>query len=278
VPAVKRIVLALMMAALAAGCRPKPTPSAPLESWPRPAFQPTGGKALIWYQIYGHFPDTVDISRSKYRCDGVPAGVTLENFWRGDHDKVVTAFLKQPFFASSLKREFPALAETVPSVPECTIIRGEVPDSANLDYLRDVIGLVTWFLDHGGLAALDPQTFQWYDRDRWRREVFEPNAPAPGRHVVILVTENSDTLWLHTRGLRKFARPDLSLRGVPAQQRDTAIALLNRLIEALAHGETITDKQELRVDSLPGALTCHPAGSPDDPDFNNTHIEIRWPQ
>ncbi len=273
----RRIAFALAVAMLAVGCRPKPAPSTPLESWPRPAFQPTGHKALVWYQIYGHFPTTVDISRGKYRCGGVPGGVTLENFWRGAHDDVVTAFLKQPFFASSLRRELPAVAETVLSAPECTIIRGEVPDSANLDYLRDVVGLVTWFLDYGGLAVLDPQTLQWYDRDRWRREVFEPNAPVPGRHVVILVGENGDTLWLHTRGMRKFARPDLSLRGVPVQQRDTAIALLNRIIEALAHGEVIADGQELRVESLPAPLTCHAGGSLDDPDFNNTHIEIRWP-
>jgi hypothetical protein len=271
------MAFAFALAAVFAGCRPRSTPGTPLESWPRPAFQPSGQKALVWYQIYGHFPATVDISRGTYRCGGVPAGVTLENFWRGEHDEVVDRFLKLPLLAASLRSELPAVADAVLSAPECTVVRGETPDAANLDYLRDVIGLVTWFLDHGGLAVLDPQTLQWYDRDRWRREIFEPRVFEAARHVVILVSEHSDTLWVRTRGMRKFARPDLSLRGVPAAQRQSAIALLHRVIEALARGEVMADGQELRVESLPGPLTCQVAGGADDPDFHNVHIEMRWP-
>jgi tryptophan synthase alpha chain len=253
----------VMVAALLAGCSRREAPSVPLTSWPRPAFQPTGNKALIWYQIYGHFPDSVDISRGKYRCAGVPDGIALEHYYRVDHEPVVTAFLKQPFFATALRRELPGLAIGVESAPELTVIRGEVPEAPNLDYLRDVVGLVTWFLDNGGLAVLDPQTLQWYGRDKWRSELFEPNAPNTRQHVVILVSEDKDGLWLHTRGMRKFARPDLSIRSVPAAQRDEVIAVLNRLIESEGSGQP----------AAPGQLT----GSVDDPDFNNTHIELGWP-
>jgi tryptophan synthase alpha chain len=254
----------VMLAAMLTGCGRKEKPSAPLASWPRPAFQATGNRALVWYQIYGHFPDTVDISRGKYRCAGVPDGIALEHYFRTDHGPVVTAFLKQPFFAAALKRELPETAVGVDSVPELTIIRGEVPDPANLDYLRDVVGLVAWFMDNGGLAVLDPQTLQWYGREKWRGELFEPNAPNVRRHVVILVSEDKDGFWLHTRGMRKFARPDLSIRSVPAAQRDAAIELLNRHIEAQGAGQP----------GVPGQLT----GNVNDPDFNNTHIEIGWPQ
>jgi tryptophan synthase alpha chain len=264
VGAMTKAVGVVLLAALLAGCGRKETPSAPLVSWPRPAFQPTGNKALVWYQIYGHFPDTVDISRGKYRCAGVPAGISLEHYWRTEHESVVTAFLRQPYFAAALQRELPSLAGGVDSAPECTVIRGEVPDAANLDYLRDVVGLVAWFLDNGGLAVLDPQTLQWYGRDKWHAEIFERNEPAARQHVVILVSQDKDGLWLHTRGMRKFARPDLSIRAVPAAQRDVAIELLNRHTEAQAAGQP----------GVPGQLT----GSLNDPDFNNTHIEIGWPR
>jgi hypothetical protein len=194
----------------------------------------------------------------------VPDGIVLEHYFRTDHESVVAAFLRHPYFAAALQRELPGLAAGVGSVPELTIIRGEVPDAANLDYLRDVVGLVMWFLDHGGLAALDPQTLQWYGRERWRGELFEPNAPSATRHVVIMISEDKDGLWLHTRGMRKFARPDISIRSVPAAQREAAIELLNRHVEAHAAGHAASASQ----------LT----GSFSDPDFNNTHIEIGWPQ
>jgi hypothetical protein len=257
-------------------------PGGLLVSWPRRFFQPTGATALVWYQVYGHFPDTVEISRGKYRCAGVPAGIELQHYWRREHEDIVTGFLKQPFLGAALKREMPELASAVESASECTVIRGEIPDSMNLDYLRDAVGLVTWFLDNGGLAVLDPQTFRWYGREKWRRELFEPNDSVPRQHVVIFLSgENggdTNAFWCHTRGLRKFARPDLSVHNVPAQNRDAVIDLLNRLVEAQAFGGVIAEGQAIKMQSLPEGMTCHHDGRLDDPDFNNTHIEIGWPK
>jgi len=36
--------------------------------------------------------------------------------------------------------------------------------------------------------------------------------------------------------------------------------------------------QEIRMAALPAGLSCQPAGSLDDPDFNNVHVEVRWPE
>jgi hypothetical protein len=252
-------------------------------SWPREYFQPTVGRALVWYQVYGHFPDTIEISRGKYRCSGVPSGIEVGNHTGTDREKTWISFVKQPLLAARLYDELPKVAHAVETAPDCTIIRGEVPDSANLDYLRDVVGLVTWFLDNGAVAVLDPQTLTWYDREKWRSQVFEPNGPVPTHHATILYSEemdnpNGNLLWFHTRGMRKFARPDLSVRHVPAQYRAAVIDLLNRLVEAQGFGGVIAEGQLIKMQSLPPGLTCHHAGNLDDPDFNNTHIEIQWPK
>ena len=258
-------------------------PGASPPSWPRELFQPTGAKALVWYQVYGHFSDMIEISRGKYRCNGIPAGIEVGNHASSDREEAWTSFVKQPLLAARLHGELPELAQTVESAPDCTIIRGEVPDSATLDYLRDVVGLVTWFLDNGAMAVLDPQTLTWYDREKWRSRVFEPNGSVPTHHAMILYSDEKDgaggnLFWFHTRGMRKFARPDLSVRHVPAQYRDAVINLLNRLVEAQAFGQVIAEGQLIEMQSLPPGMTCHHAGNLDDPDFNNTHIEVQWPK
>lgn len=271
---------------LGEGCRRKEATDSSrmaLPSWPRQFYQPTNAKALVWYQVYGHFQDTIEISSSKYRCAGVPKGIEVANHTRPSQDEVVTGFLSRPFFAAALKRELPKLASVVESAPECTTIRGEIPDSANLDYLRDVVGLVTWFFDNGAVAVLDPQTTAWYDRDKWRQQLFEPNGLDASRHVMVFYSEenggaDTNAFWFHTRGMRKFARPDLSVHGVPAEKRDATIDLLNRLVEAQAFGGIVAEGQFIKTPSLSQGLTCHHAGSLDDPEFNNTHIEIGWPK
>ena len=287
----KRIIATVLFLGvlIAGGCQRKeagksgPQGDAPLPSWAREHFQATGAKARVWYQVYGHFSDTIEISRGKYRCNGVPDGVEVGNHPRTDHEEAATSFLKQPFFVAQLHRELPALAQTVESAPDCTIIRGEVPDSPNADYLQDVVGLVTWFLDNGAVAVLDPQTLTWYDREKWRSRVFEPNGFVPARHVMLFFSEekggaDKNLFWFHTRGMRKFARPDVSIHNVPAQNQGAAIDILNRLVEAQAFGQVITDGQSIATQLLPASLTGHPAGNLDDPDFNNTHIEIEWPK
>ena len=252
-------------------------------SWPREFFQPTGAKALVWYQVYGHFSDTIEISRGTYRCNGVPAGIEVGNHARTDGEEAWTNLVKQPLLAARLHGELPKLAQAVETAPACTTIRGEVPDSATLVYLRDVVGLGTWFLDNGAVAVLDPQTLTWYDREKWRSRVFEPKSCVPTHHATILYSDEKDgaggnLFWFHTRGMRKFARPDLSVHHVPAQYQDAVINVLNRLVEVQAFGQVIAEGQSITAPSLPPGITCHHAGSLDDPDFNNTHIEVQWPK
>jgi hypothetical protein len=161
-------------------------------------------------------------------------------------------------------------------------VHGEIADQPNLNYLRDVIGLVMFTLDHGGIAVCDPQQFKLYDADQWRRDIFEPGSSNLLRHVVILTSEeegsaNVDRTWYHTRGLRKFARPDLSVHNVPREYTNAVVDLCGRFIELQTLGGRIPEGQEIRMKSLPPGLICHHAGSLEDPDFNNVHVEIRWP-
>jgi len=105
-----------------------------------------------------------------------------------------------------------------------------------------------------------------------------PAAPVPRRHVVILYSpeEISGRKWFHTRGMRKFGRPDISVHDVKPEYGAGVIDLCNRLIELHADGGVVPEGQEIRMASLPSGAIAHHRGDLDDPDFNNVHIEISW--
>jgi hypothetical protein len=78
--------------------------------------------------------------------------------------------------------------------------------------------------------------------------------------------------------MKKFGRPDLSFDNINQDQLGTASYVLNWLIEDQACGLLIEEGQlvELeKVGPLPSPIVCHHAGSNENPDFNNVHIELR---
>jgi hypothetical protein len=242
--------------------------------WPRTRFEPGGGDALIFFALYGNFSAEVEIPGATYRTGGRPEGIDIRKLKRAHSPEF-------PFTSGSIKDllqpKQPDLSAQLESVPECLIIQGMIPDPPNLDYLRDTIGVATYFLENGGVAIIDPQQLKLYDGERWRKEIFEPQPPELNNHVVILFTEETDgTGWYHTRGLRKFGRPDLSCHHAPRQYEGAVLEMFKHFILSQVEGALIPEGHEIRMGSLP-SLTCHHSGRDDDPGFNNRHIEIAWP-
>jgi hypothetical protein len=250
-----------------------------LTPWQRPCFEAGGGNALLFFAVYGQFAAEIQLSAAEYRTAGVPAGLMLRKLNR-------TQSPEFPFTSESigklLRPENPALFAELQRQPECLILQGEIPDPADLNYLRDAVGMITSFLEHGGIAAIDPQQLRLFDSANWRKEMFDPEPPNLLKHVLTIYSEDPQAapekrLWFHTRGLRKFGRPDLSLRNVPPGQQAAAVNLINRFVLLQANGGLIPEGEEIHMPSLPTGLICHQAGSLEDPEFNNVHVEIRWP-
>jgi len=76
--------------------------------------------------------------------------------------------------------------------------------------------------------------------------------------------------------MRKFGRPDISLRNVPDRDIDRAGQLCERLADMQALGAHFVDGQSLEAEGLPG-LVAKLGGDLEHPDFNNTYVEFRWP-
>lgn len=245
-----------------------------LPHWERPHFKPGGGAARLFYKVHGVLGGGLDLSRTRYRCAGIPAGIDIN---RHAADSDAFAFGLDYTFAKELRRTALDVYEAAVAAPQAVVLRGAIADPPDLDYFRDVIGVITALLDAGGVAVFDPFMLRWWTPAAWREQVFEPAIAAPRHHAVILLSEdeqNPGCTWVHTRGLAKFGRPDLSVRGVDREFVPSAVDLSDRFIEMLAFGAIVPDGQEIRMSTWPSGWTCHHRGSLDDPDFNNVHLAI----
>ncbi len=249
-----------------------------LEEWERKHYSEGGDSPFLFYVVFGSNADELRLSRSKHRCDSVPEGVEIYSYGPGAHPEVLDEF-RQGYLWNDLREEEPDLAKEVEAQSSCVIVQGTVADDRSLKYFRNTIGLLTGLLDAGGVAIYDPQSFKWWSPEKWRATVFEPAAALPKEHVMILVSdEGNHTKWLHTRGMRKFGRPDLSVHDVPPDHFDGVVNLLERFIEFQAYGGLIPEGQKIKMQSLPTGMRCTHGGDVDDPDFNNSHVEILWPE
>lgn len=258
--------------------------SSELESWPRACYEGPGGRPFLFFAVHGAFSTEFQIDAAIYRTRGVYPGLTLSRYDRHQYPDVLTGF-QEGYAWNEFVAEDPAAARRVAESDECVILRGELEDQPDLDYLRDAVGLLTYFVDHGGVCVHDPHQLRWWTPGAWKRTIFEPRGPVPNRHVVILTSDEDapgsagePLTWFHTRGLRKFGRPDLSLHDVAPRWYEGVIDLFERFINLQAQGGTIAEGSEIRMKSLPQGLRCRHAGDLDDLDFNNVHVAIEWPR
>lgn len=248
-----------------------------LQSWPRPHFTPGGGDALLFYAVFGAFDLKKPLSRSKYRTSGMPDWLELVHLDREKQPEAIAGYQSGKVW-ELLARDAPVVAAGAEAAPQCVALRAEVRDPPTLDYFRDTVGIVAWLLDAGGLSVYDPQMLWLWSADEWREEAFELNEPHPDRHTVILASPEGDgTTWYHTRGMRKYGRPDLSVRRVGGRYADGVAEVLERFVEFQALGGVIPDGEEVRLKPLPPGGVCRHRGNLDDPDFNNVHVSIEWP-
>ena len=251
-----------------------------LNSWPRQHYVPGGADPLLHYGVYGQFSGGLNVSRSRHHTNGPPEGLNISQLDRESNPGVLEEFYADHF--GVLLSEQKDLEAAVHAAPQCLVLMGGISDPDSLDYLRDTIGMITAMLESGGVGVYDPLQIRWWTAEDWKKIVFDPGSTPSEAQVVILTTpeeesERDGKTWIHTRGVRKFGRPDLSVRGVPADARKDAIGVVNRFVDMQIQGAIIPEGQAIRMAGIPDGMTCHHAGDVDDPDFNNVHVEIRWP-
>jgi len=246
-------------------------------AWQRPHWQPSQEEILLQFYVFGKFQEGRAPSLD-YGSEGLPEGVELTSHnhtalrqWEG--------YPLKGGLGRMFKEDAPEAYRHAFDAPEVLVVRGRLPDSADTGYLRDTLGVLAALLDVGGTAILDPQTLSLQDADGWRRQYLVRDGAPIRNHLLILrdAEEQNGRYWVHTRGMRKFGRPDLSIRNVPEVDSDRAGMLCERLAELEALGAHFSEGQALEAEGLPGELVAHLGGGYEQPEFNNTFVEFRWP-
>ncbi|HEY0180807.1 MAG TPA: hypothetical protein VGC30_14425 [Dokdonella sp.] len=247
--------------------------------WPRPHWQAGAGEAFLLWFVFGDFAADLHVDAERYRTRGTPPGVEVVRYV----NRELARWDGYPL-AGTLGRvlydENAPLFERAQRARECVMLRGSLADPPDLDALRDLVGAIAALTDAGAVAVVDPQILSLFDADAWRRRFFDGDAFRARDHVLILLDDdaaNAGRLRVHTRGLRKFARPDLDLRNVPPAAAGAAGELVERLVEFQALGGRIEDGRTIEIDGAAHGLVARTAGAPADPEFNNRHVALRWP-
>jgi len=245
--------------------------------WSRPQWSRDEAKAMLLYFVFGQFPGELRLDLSAHGTQGLPSGVEMHRVpkallahWEGHPLRGA--------LGGVLRDGNPSAFEAARTANECLMLRGELADPESLGYLRDTLGVVSALLDAGGVAVVDPQILEMFAANEWRERYADAGCSAPRNHVLVLCQHDEAGLaWVKTRGMRKFARPDVSIRRVPQEDVQRAGAVAARLVDLQARGMRLGDGSTVEVEGIPRGLAVARGGSLDDPGFNNVHLELVWP-
>lgn len=246
--------------------------------WKRTYYTEPAGNPFVFYVVFGADLSKLAVSREAHNVDGKPAELDIIVYSKsaGDEQRNYIEGFYADYLGAVLKSKSPALHKKTVSCDDIAVIRGEFPDADSLSYLKNSIGITQAVLETGAAAILDLQTIQWFEPAEWTKKFFTPKAPVPHEHVFIYTSKDECGAWLHTRGMRKFGRPDISIRNVPESSYGTGIEIINRFIEAFAHGMKPDVSKEIRVAPMEKGVFASYDGDFDNVDFNNYHLEIKW--
>ncbi|RYG66032.1 hypothetical protein EON80_16235 [bacterium] len=230
-------------------------------SWQRSRHTFGGGDAIVYFEVYGDFPAQLE---TNFDVRGISVSCTPNDF------AGIT-----PDVAQTLRESNPPAIGPIETATSVVTISGKVSDPSDLHYLRDSLQLIETLLKNGGVGVVELQSLQVFQTHEWR-EKFWSDAFEPTFHTTILMSMEADNVWLHTRGMRLFGRPDISCHNVSPQEVELLQPVFNGLMRMQAAGAIIPEGQPVQAVGIEDRLVCRHRGSLDDEEFNNFHIELEW--
>lgn len=132
-------------------------------------------------------------------------------------------------------------------------------------------------LDAQNSDGLVDDTTAYLSAFRTREKIFSKELDVYS-HVKILLSKMEDgNIWLHTRGLRKFGRPDVSIENIHESDVDKAVRVANQMIYYSSLGVLFNKKTKLHTHKEE-TFIVNPKFIEDyeNIDFNNAYCKLLW--
>lgn len=204
-------------------------------------------KPFLFYVVFGVSEDNMQVSKSKHHVDEIPAGIDIMCVNRTNNNDYIENFF-QGAIGSIIKESNEELYNKCREQETCVVIQGAAIEDATFDYMKNLIGVMQAFVENGAVGILDLLTFSLFSPKAYTDKFFEKDINAQD-HVVILVSKTNDKYWLHTRGMSKFGRPDISMEDVSEDK----LALCQKLINQMIYfgGEGAVFKEQIKINVAP---------------------------
>lgn len=245
--------------------------------WQRVYFGQPYNNPFLFYVLFGtDNMSELKISKAKHNIDRMPEELGIINYSKNnaDHKKYIEGFYLDNYFGKLLMKKDSALYDKIIVCENITVVTGEFEDTETLDYLKNTIGIIQASIETNIIAVLDSQILEWFTPEEWSSKYFEPKSPLVFDHVVILRSNENENLWLHTRGMRKFGRPDISIKKVAPDKEEIAIEIINRFIQLFAYGLIPNETKEIKLKGMEKGTFGKLLGDYENLDFNNYYFEI----
>jgi hypothetical protein len=206
--------------------------------WPRPYFKRGEAKTELFFVCFGRAPlAELDLDRQRF---GLPSREVLDRVDLREHQRAASAAWFEGWWSSSFgaiaRRDLGEELSVLTSTDVCYTLTLKLEDQPDLAPQQTIWALVRWLCERGASIVLDVHAFRFRTRAEVSALSFEGSDV---QRDVKLVFENQPTLdgmhLLHTRGLCKFARPEL-LCYVHPDDFDVAGRLLNQVARTLMEG------------------------------------------
>lgn len=247
-------------------------------SYERPYYEDLNYHPLLFYVIFGVKDEQLNVSRERHHVDEFPEGLDIFFYKKPEHSEYMSSFLSGTL-GELLEEDNPTLYNAVQSTDQWAIIRGEVSQDSDLNYMRNAIGFVQALVENGGIGVLDLQTFKLLTSDEWTNSIFSQEFNAYSHTVILSSMMEDGSFWLHTRGMRKFGRPDISMGLVKQDEIPDAAQVINQMIYYGALGVFFSKPTKLHTHTGHTYIVkAEFIEDFDDPDFNNAYYRISWPE
>ena len=218
--------------------------------WTRPRFEPTSARADVLLVALAD-RDVLD-GNSLTIGPGVPRSAPVADLKLQSHHYHNSPDRIDAYRTGALRNiaqkslSDPARLDAVTHLYD---IRIEIDDPADLTHLQLAWAVAAGLVRAGCHTILDAHAITWLDG--YRVAALPADRPFALGDEIGIVAETDPTPGfghaVHTRGMHKFARPDL-ITGVPADRIEYTGKVLNHLAGLLAEGAVLRPGQILRFD------------------------------